>query len=93
MKKLTVFYLEGCPYCINAARAVRELCTEVPGLTAVQIEWIEERRNAKLADRYDYYNVPCIFSGDVKLYECKPGDSYDTIKRQFKRAVEASLCE
>ena len=93
MKKLTIFYLEGCPYCRDAARAVKELRAEAPGFLTVQIEWIEERRNAKIADRYDYYNVPSIFFGDVKLYECKHGDDYGTIKQQVKRAVAFAVRE
>ena len=82
MKKLTVFYLDGCPYCKNAIDALKELRTELPGFTTVQIEWIEERRSAALADQYDYYNVPSIFYGDRKLYECKPGHDFRTIKQQ-----------
>ena len=45
-------------------------------------------RNAKIADQYDYYNVPCIFCGDRKLYECRPGDDYRTIRQQFKNALD-----
>ena len=87
MKTLTVFYLEGCPYCRNAIAAVKELRAEMPAFAAVRIDWIEERKNAAIADRYDYYNVPCIFCGDVKLYECSPGDDYFTIRQQFKNAA------
>lgn len=89
MKKLTVFYLDGCPYCKNAVTAVKELRSEIPGFLTVEIDWIEERRFAGIADRYDYYNVPCIFSGDEKLYECRPGDDYRTIKQNFKSAIES----
>ena len=88
MKKLTVFYLDGCPYCRHAVAAVKELRTESPAFLTVQIEWIEERRNAKIADQYDYYNVPCVFCGDRKLYECRPGDDYRTIRQQFKNALD-----
>ncbi len=91
MEKLTVFYLEGCPYCRNAEKAVEELRTELPGFQAVVIDWVEERRFADLANRYDYYNVPSIFHGEKKLYECKPGEGYDTIKQNFKRAIESVI--
>ena len=93
MKKLTVFYLEGCPYCRNGAAAVEELRTETPCFNAVQIDWIEERRSADIAEKYDYYNVPSIFCGGDKLYECKPGDGYDVIKRQFKAAMNFAAGE
>ena len=91
MKTLTVFYLEGCPYCRNAAAAVKELRAQTPAYAAVPIEWIEERRSAKLADQYDYYNVPSVFCGADKLYECRPGDDYDTIRQHFESALEAAL--
>lgn len=91
MEKMTVFYLEGCPYCKNAIRAVKELRTELPGFASVEIDWIEERRSADVANRYDYYNVPSVFHGSEKLYECKPGDDYYTIKQQFTNAIESVL--
>ena len=93
MKKLTVFYLEGCPYCRNAVKAVKELRDETPGFATLEFDWIEERKNAGIAERYDYYNVPCVFYGDRKLYECKPGDDFYTIKRQLKKAVETVVNE
>jgi len=90
MKKLTVFYLEGCPYCMNARRAVAELAAEMPELAEIELEWINERKEAALADRYDYYRVPSIFCGDKKLYEASPSDSYADIKRHIASAVKAA---
>ena len=90
MEKLTIFYLEGCPYCRNAMRAVKELEAEL-GFDADRLEWIEERRNAALADRYDYYRVPSVFWGERKLYECSPADDYDAIKQNLKRAFAQAL--
>ena len=90
MEKLTIFYLEGCPYCRNAMRAVKELEAEL-GFDADRLEWIEERKNAALADRYDYYRVPSVFWGERKLYECSPADDYDAIKQNLKRAFAQTL--
>ena len=90
MEKLTIFYLEGCPYCRNAMRAVKELEAEL-GFDADRLEWIEERKNAALADRYDYYRVPSVFWGERKLYECSPADDYDAIKQNLKRAFAQAL--
>ena len=90
MEKLTIFYLEGCPYCRNAMRAVKELEAEL-GFDADRLEWVEERKNAALADRYDYYRVPSVFSGERKLYECSPADDYDAIKQNLKRAFAQAL--
>ena len=90
MEKLTIFYLEGCPYCRNAMRAVKELEAEL-GFDADRLEWVEERKNATLADRYDYYRVPSVFWGERKLYECSPADDYDAIKQNLKRAFAQAL--
>ncbi len=92
MNRLTVFYLEGCPYCHDAFRAVQELEKELPAFSSDRIDWIEERRNADAANRYDYYYVPSVFLGDRKLYECSPRDDYAAIKRQFRQAIETILC-
>jgi len=91
MNKLTIFYLEGCPYCRSAMRAVQELEKELPGFSADAIEWIEERRCASVADRYDYYRVPSVFFGQKKLYECSPSDDYGIIKARIRQAAEAAL--
>jgi glutaredoxin len=91
MKTLKIFYLDGCPYCRNAAAAVKELRTELPGFETLAIEWIEERKNAAVADRYDYYNVPSVFFGDEKLYECKPGEDFTSIKHRLRRAIETAI--
>ncbi len=90
MEKLTIFYLEGCPYCRSAMRAVKELEAEL-GFDADRLEWVEERKNAALADRYDYYRVPSVFWGERKLYECSPADDYDAIKQNLKRAFAQAL--
>ncbi|MBQ6555395.1 MAG: thioredoxin family protein [Firmicutes bacterium] len=90
--KLKIFYLEGCPYCEKAKKAVKELIAENPQYLSIQTEWTEERRNAEIAEKYDYYYVPSVFCGDRKLYECKPSHGYEEIKeninRAFKQAAE-----
>ncbi len=90
MKKLRIFYLESCPYCIKAADALKELKTENPDFEKVETEWIEESRSPETADNYNYYYVPSIFCDDVKLYECSPGEDYSEIKRRFAAAFRAA---
>lgn len=80
MKKITLFYLQFCPYCIKARRALEELGRENPAYGSVQIRWIEERREAALADRFDYYYVPSIYYEDRKLYEANPSENYEDVK-------------
>ena len=88
MNKLTIFYLEHCPYCKNARRAVEALRAEDPALEAVDIEWVDERREAARADACDYYYVPSAYLNGEKLYECSPAHGYEDIKAHLKRAME-----
>ena len=91
MKTITLFHLDDCPYCHDARRALAELCRENPAYGAIQVEWIEERQQAALANQYDYYYVPSIFAGDRKLYEVDPSENYDDIKRHVRQALDAVL--
>ena len=86
MKKLRIFYLEGCPYCAMARRAVRELDGE-PEAAGAEIEWIDERAEAELAEAYDYYYVPSVFDGDRKLYEARPSHSYGDVLAGIRSAL------
>ena len=89
-KKLTILHLDNCPYCHKARRALDELCEENPAYRGVAVEWIEEERESEAAGRYtDYYYVPTIYAGADKLYETYPGDSYEKIKAEVKRALDA----
>ena len=69
MRELLFFYLEGCPYCRAAERYIEELCAREPRFRDVCIRRIEERRERKLADSYDYWLVPSFWLGDEKLHE------------------------
>ena len=91
MKKLTLFHLQNCPYCHNARRAIDELVKENPEYGAIAIDWIEERQQPELAERYDYYYVPTIYDGERKLYEASPSESYEDCKRNVKAAFDAVL--
>ncbi len=88
MKKLTVFHLDGCPYCRKAREAVRDLVSGNPAFAAVEIEWIEESVHPEIADKYDYYRVPSIYCGGEKLYECSPKDDGAEIRRRFEQALK-----
>lgn len=91
MKKLTLFYLEDCPYCRNARRALDELVKENPAYAGVAVDWIEESRRPELAEQYDYYYVPTVFAGETKLYEAHPSESYSDCKEKLRAALDAVL--
>ncbi len=93
MKDLTLFYLEGCPYCRNARRALEELEAENPAYAAVPIDWVEESQQPGLAGRYDYYYVPTVYAGARKLYEARPGESFAQCKASLRSALDFALAD
>lgn len=93
MKKVMVFYLEGCPYCRKARAALDALLAEKPGYAALAIEWIEESRERALADSFDYYYVPALFADGRKLYECAPGEDGESIRRHIDAALNEALAD
>lgn len=66
---MKIFILEDCPHCINLKRWIQELCEEVPTYVTIQMEYIDEKKQAELADCYDYYYVPSIFINEEKVHE------------------------
>ena len=91
MKKIVCFYLENCPYCHKAKRALQELTTENPQWSKVPIEWVEESRERPTElKNFNYYYVPTIYVGEDKVYEASPSDDYDTIKSNVLKALEQS---
>lgn len=91
MKKITLFYLEDCPYCHYAKRALTELIKENPIYSKIQVEWIEESEKPEISKQYDYYYVPTIFYGEEKLYEAHPSEDYTACKKNVKSALETVL--
>ncbi len=67
--KLTLFYLRNCPFCKRTLQYIDEIKAEHEELRAVEIELIEESEQSEVADRYDYYYVPCFYLGEEKLHE------------------------
>ena len=86
MKKVMMFMMPSCPYCKNARRWMDEVFYEHPEYKAVELEIIDEIKESKFADRYDYYFVPTYYVGGVKVHEGVP--QKDTILRVFQSAYE-----
>ena len=62
-KKITYFYMNGCPYCRSANKAIEELVLEKPEYAAVEIERINENDPPAGITGFDYYYVPSMFIG------------------------------
>lgn len=90
LKKVLAFRLEGCPYCAQAMKAVKELAADEK-YSSVVIDWVEENEHPEISSKYDYYFVPTFFVDGVKLYEAKRGESYDECKANVKRVLDEAL--
>ena len=93
MDMVKLFFLPDCPYCVRALRAISELCAENPAYVKIDVEKINERQQPEIADSYDYYYVPTFFYGDEKLFEAKPGMSYEVIREQVKGVFDMVLSQ
>ena len=91
MKDVLYFYRRDCGYCVKAHRALDELRSELPGSAELEIRMVEETEQPAFADRYDYYAVPTFYVDGEKLFEAHIGMSYEAIKREVRRVLEAAL--
>ena len=69
MKEITMFMFEGCPHCAKADEIIEAVTRKNPDYANVSIVRIDEKKNPKIADEYDYYYVPSFFVNGVKLHE------------------------
>ena len=75
MKKITMIKMKGCPYCAAAFKAIDELKKNYP---PIELEVIDKYLQANLAEKFtDYYYVPSMYVDGKKIYEARPGESYD----------------
>ena len=93
MKEITFFYMEQCPYCRNAERAIDELTQENPAYAGVPIRRIDEENppadfTGYAEGIYDYYYVPTMYVGADKIYEAHPGQDFDEIKEAVRTVFE-----
>ena len=91
MNKVTFFYIEGCPYCAQARKALAELTQENPAYADVVFDEIDEMKQPEIADRYDYMATPTMFIGEDKIYESHLGETYEEAKAHVKEVLEKAL--
>lgn len=66
---MRMFILKNCPHCQRAIKWIEELKEENPEYQEIEIELVDEQINSVIADEYDYYYVPALYDGNVKLHE------------------------
>ena len=85
MKQIDYFYLEHCPHCKRADKMIADLQAQHPEYQSVEIAKIEERQNPLIAEKFDYFYVPCMFVEGVKLHEGVP--TVEKIEAVLKAAI------
>jgi len=86
MKKITMFYMKTCPYCIAAIKWMNDLMKKDEKYRELSITMVDEKAHPEIADKYDYYYVPTYYVGDEKLHE--GAASLEKIKAVFDAALE-----
>lgn len=86
MKPVKLFYLKNCPYCKKALAYIEDCKAADPSLESLKIEMIEESEQPQLADKFDYYYVPCFYVDGVKVHE--GGIWPDEVKELLCKAKE-----
>ena len=84
MPKVTMFILETCPYCIKA-RKINEKLLKEEQFRDIEIELVDEKKQAALADTFDYYYVPSYYLGREKLHEGAAEEA--DVRAAFERAL------
>lgn len=64
MKEVKLFILENCPFCKKALKLLSQY-----DLGDINIQMIDERKEAELASQYDYYYVPTFYLNEEKIHE------------------------
>ncbi len=86
MKKILMFTMESCPYCVKARRWMGEVLKENPQYQEIEISYVDELEEPDLADTYDYWYVPTYYVDGVKVHE--GAASKEIVQRVFKTAFE-----
>ena len=86
MKEIKMFMFESCPHCAKARKIISSLLDSNPEYKKIPFVMIDEKLQPEVADKYDYYYVPCFFVGDEKVHEGAVDE--DKVRDVFKKAAE-----
>lgn len=90
-KNVKLFYMNGCPYCAQAFRALEDLKKEDPAYGTIDIHMYEEYKDANVVAKYDFYYNPSIFVDEKKVYEAHPGENYAECRKALKKVLNLVL--
>lgn len=84
MKKILMFTMESCPYCVMAHRWMKELLDEHPEYKKIEMRIVDEVEHPAYANRFDYWYVPTYYVGGVKVHEGVP--TKEIVRGVYERA-------
>ena len=79
-----MFMTSWCPYCKKALAMIDEIRCESEAYKNVEIAMIDEDKEKKYADQFDYYRVPTFYVDGVKIHE--GAASLENIRNVFEQA-------
>jgi thiol-disulfide isomerase/thioredoxin len=86
MKDVLMFVTSWCPHCKKAISMLEQVRGEEEAFGGVEIVMIDEEREKKYADSFDYYRVPTFYVDGVKVHE--GAVSLENIRQVFKQACQ-----
>ena len=86
MKEIKMFMFESCPHCAKARKIISLLHDSNPEYKKIPFVMIDEKLQPEVADKYDYYYVPCFFVGDEKVHEGTVDE--EKVRAVFEKAAE-----
>jgi len=69
MKKIKLFILKNCPFCLQALDWQSKILAENPKYRDIPLEIIDENEQPEIAYSYNYYYVPSYYIGEIKIHE------------------------
>ena len=85
MKKITMFTMEACPYCVDARRWMSEILESDAKYKDIELVIIDEVEKPELAAKFDYYYVPTYYLDGQKVHEGIA--SFEIVKKIFDSAL------
>lgn len=84
--------MEGCPYCEQAYRAIKQLKAQNNSYADTEIEIVDKNFQPEIAKNFAqaYYYVPSMFVGNKKIYEAHPGETYEECLASVEKVFQAA---
>ncbi|UOO37487.1 thioredoxin family protein [Oscillospiraceae bacterium CM] len=86
MKDILMFMTTWCPYCKRASVMIEQLKAADERYKDLEIIMIDEEKEKKYADSFNYFRVPTFYVDGEKIHE--GAANLDIIRTVFDKALE-----